>query len=340
MTEAKGSLKGKRVFVTGGDGFIGSHLVELLVEEGAEVCALAQYNSFGSAGWLDQLPVHVRQSIEIRLGDIRDDGLMLELISGSDIVFHLAALIGIPYSYIAPASYVDVNVKGSLNVFEACRRHSVSRIVHTSTSEVYGTAQFTPITEGHPNQGQSPYSASKIAADAMAEAYARSFELPIVILRPFNTYGPRQSERAVIPTIIRQAIDPECRSVRLGDLTTGRDFTYVKDTANAFALAGITAGLAFGTPYNAGSQASIRIGELTELLLKLTGSNKKIETDQARVRPSDSEVRLLHADSTKFEAASGWRPDTKIEPGLEATVEWWRRRISAGESRQANGYAI
>ncbi|MEN8198354.1 MAG: SDR family NAD(P)-dependent oxidoreductase, partial [Pseudomonadota bacterium] len=228
------TYRGKNVLVTGADGFIGSHLVEALAQNGAKVTALALYNAFGSHGWLDELSDKVAARLTRTRGDLRDTAFMDRLVEGQDFVFHLGALIAIPHSYDAPQSYVDTNIAGTLNVLEAARRHGVSRLVHTSTSEVYGTALVKPITEDHPLQGQSPYSASKIGADMMAEAYARSFDLPVVILRPFNTYGPRQSERAVIPTVIRQALDPECDSIKVGDVAPTRDFNYVGDTVDAF----------------------------------------------------------------------------------------------------------
>jgi NAD dependent epimerase/dehydratase len=329
---------GKRVLVTGADGFIGSHLVEQLVSLGAEVTALAQYNSFDSVGWLDDLVPHVRDSLEIARGDVRDKSYMSGLAAGKDIVFHLAALIGIPYSYDAAQSYVDVNVAGTLNILEAARWHDVGRVVHTSTSEVYGTALYEPIDEKHPLQGQSPYSASKIGADMMAEAYARSFDMPVVILRPFNTYGPRQSERAVIPTVIRQALDDGCESIRIGDTTPRRDFCFVEDTASAFAAAGSAEGLEFGAPYNAGTGTAVSVAAMIEEVRRLTNTTKPVEEEAVRLRPTNSEVRALLADANRLRTASGWTPGHDLAAGLERTIDWWRQRLTTGSVRTDSGY--
>jgi UDP-glucose 4-epimerase len=331
---------GKRVVVTGAEGFIGSHLTEALVRAGAAVTALCLYNSFGKAGWLDSLPGETRAAVRIVFGDIRDPHMMRSLIDGQDMVFHLAALIAIPYSYAAPQSYVDTNVSGTLNVLEAVRAGGAGRLVHTSTSEVYGTAQFTPISEAHPLQGQSPYSASKIAADHMVEAYVRSFEVPAVILRPFNTFGPRQSERAVIPTAVRQALDPACTEIRLGDLAPVRDFNYVADIAGAFLAAGTADRLAFGRAYNAGSGQSVTIGEMTERVRDLTDCNKPIVEESVRRRPAKSEVFELLADARAFSEATGWQSDVGFEPGLERTIAWWREEIAAGRVRPGSGYQV
>ena len=327
----------QKVLVTGADGFIGSHLAELLVEEGFNVTALSQYNSFGRDGWLDDLPEDIYSSIDIWRGDIRDAGFIDKLVNGQDIVLHLAALITIPYSYDAPQSYVDVNINGTLNILNACRRAGVQRVVHTSTSEVYGTAQFTPISEGHPLVAQSPYAASKIGADMMVTAFARSFDLPVVLLRPFNTYGPRQSERAVLPTIIRQAIDPECKSILVGNLTPIRDFNYVKDIANAFILAGTTNELEFGIPYNAGSGVGVTVGEAATMICKICGTNKPIENDKDRHRPENSEVFELLADATKFQQAAGWSSRVALRDGLSETVTWWRRQSESDKLRRDRG---
>ena len=326
----------RRVLVTGADGFIGSHLVEALAGAGAQVTALALYNAFGTAGWLDEIDV---DGIEIRRGDVRDAAFVNELVAGHDVVFHLAALIAIPYSYVAPQSYVDANVTGTLNVLEACRRHAVARMVHTSTSEVYGTAQFTPITETHPLQGQSPYAASKIGADKMAEAYARSFELPVVTLRPFNTYGPRQSERAVIPSIIRQVLDPSCNALRLGSLTPTRDFNYVGDIAAAFMHAGV-ADLDGATAYNAGTGRAVAIADIVALVREQTGVDKPVECESARTRPLQSEVHELIASAERFTAASGWRPTVILEDGVASTIAWWLRRIATGRARPSADHLI
>lgn len=330
---------GKKVLVTGADGFIGSHLAETLVAAGAEVTALSLYSAFSTHGWLDELPDDTLAALRIVGGDLRDPAFMLRLIEGHDIVFHLGALIAIPYSYAAVQSYVDVNITGTLNVLEAARAHGVERIVHTSTSEVYGTAQVTPITEEHPLQGQSPYAASKIGADMMAEAYARSFDLPIVILRPFNTYGPKQSERAVIPTVIRQALDPACAAIRIGDLTPTRDFNYVTDTVAAFMSLGGSEAIAFGQTFNSGTGVAVSIGETVERIREITGVNKPVESDANRFRPKKSEVRDLLADASKLTEATGWRPRVAFEEGLAMTVDWWRGRIQSGAVRRQNGYA-
>jgi UDP-glucose 4-epimerase len=325
---------GTNILVTGADGFIGSHLTEALVSAGAKVTALAQYNSFDSHGWLDDLPQSTRQKLNLVRGDIRDAAFMGRLVQGQHYVFHLAALIAIPYSYLAPQSYVETNVLGTLNILEAARQHGTERVVVTSTSEVYGTALTMPIDESHPLQGQSPYSASKIGADMMAEAFARSFGVPVVILRPFNTYGPRQSERAIIGTIIRQALDPDCDAIMVGDTTTVRDLTFVTDTAAAFMAAGLVDGVEYGHPYNAGSQRAISIGDLIDIIREQTSSHKPVLQDEKRLRPTNSEVRALLSDSTRFMQASGWTPKVTLRDGLERTVNWWRGRLSTKQVRR------
>jgi NAD dependent epimerase/dehydratase len=329
---------GAKVLVTGADGFIGSHLTEALVSAGAEVTALAQYNSFDRHGWLDDLPEPVRRKLNVVRGDVRDAAFVGRLVPGHEIVFHLAALIAIPHSYVAPQSYVETNVLGTLNVLEAARQHGTERVVHTSTSEVYGTAIKMPIDESHPLQGQSPYSASKIAADMMAEAFARSFGVPVVILRPFNTFGPRQSERAIIASIIRQTLDPSCPAIMVGDATTVRDLTFVADTAAAFMAAGIAEGIEYGQAYNAGSQRAIMIGDLIDLIMDLTSSSKPVLQDEQRLRPTNSEVRALLADCTSFAKATGWSPQVPLRGGLERTVDWWRGRLSAREVRRQRDF--
>jgi NAD dependent epimerase/dehydratase len=330
--------RGKSVIVTGADGFIGSHVVEQLVAAGARVRALAAYNSFDSLGWLDDLAPEVAAGIETVRGDIRDQSFVIRLLADQEICFHLAALIAIPHSYEAPQSYVDTNVTGTLNVLEAARINKLSRIVHTSTSEVYGTALVEPMDESHPLQGQSPYSATKIAADMMAEAYARSFGLPSVTLRPFNTFGPRQSERAVIPTIIRQALDPDCLEIKLGDLSPRRDFTYVGDTASAFLALGAANEIVYGSVYNGGTGRSVTIGDTVDAIRKLCGSNKPVVSEAARLRPQHSEVRALIANPSKLEQATGWRALHSLEQGLEASVNWWRQRLASGKVRAGVNY--
>lgn len=309
----------KNALVTGADGFIGSHLVELLVQEGFEVTALVQYNSFNDWGWLEN--ISCLEQINVVSGDIRDPHFCQKLAKGVDVIFHLAALIAIPYSYAAPDSYVDVNVKGTLNICQAARDNGVSLVVHTSTSEVYGTAQYVPIDERHPLQPQSPYSASKIAADAMAMSFHNAFELPLVIARPFNTYGPRQSARAVIPTIITQ-IAAGKSSIKLGDVTPTRDFNYVADTCRGFlALARCPA--AIGQTVNIGSNYEISIGDTVNLIRELMGSNVEFLLDEARVRPQGSEVFRLWCDNRRLIELTGYRPETDIRTGLKKTIDWF-----------------
>ena len=326
------------VLVTGADGFIGSHLTERLIEAGAKVTALACYNSFDTHGWLDDLPDAARSRLALVRGDVRDAGFVRGIVRGQDIVFHLAALIAIPHSYVAAHSYVETNVTGTLNVLEAARGSGVRRIVHTSTSEVYGSALTMPITEDHPLQGQSPYSASKIGADMMAEAFARSFELPVAILRPFNSFGPRQSERAVIPALLRQMLDPACDTLEVGDISTVRDFTFVEDTAAAFMALGAAATVVFGQAYNAGSGQAVTVGGLIELAAELTGCSKPVVQAAARWRPGGSEVRALLADSSRFAADTGWRPGTSLRGGLIHTIAWWRDRLDRGLVRKQSGF--
>ncbi len=339
MTGSEQNFSGKRVFVTGADGFIGSHLAEALVRAGAEVTALALYNSFGTCGWLDEIADETRRQMRIELGDVRDGVQMRTLSEGSDIVFHLAALIGIPYSYVAAQSCVDVNIHGTLNLLEAARAGTVGRFIHTSTSEVYGSAQTRPIGEDHALHGQSPYAASKIGADQMVEAFARSHGTPAVTLRPFNTFGPRQSERAVIPTAIRQMLDPACAEIRLGDLSTTRDFTFVGDTVRAFLALGGAAAAEFGTVYNAGTGVEVEIGDVVTRLGDMTGCNKPVVSEQARIRPEHSEVRALVADAARLTALSGWQPQTALDDGLGHCIDWWRERIAGGRQRRDSGYA-
>lgn len=314
-------LSGKRVLVTGADGFIGSWLVEKLVEEGSRVRALACYNSFNFWGWLEDLEC-LRQ-VEVVSGDVRDPHFCLTLARDIDVIFHLAALIPIPYSYRAPDSYVDTNVKGTLNICQAALTHGVKKIVHTSTSEVYGTAQRVPIDESHPLRAQSPYSASKIGADAVAVSFYSSFELPVVIARPFNTYGPRQSARAVIPTIIMQ-IAAGKREVALGDLRPTRDFTFVEDTCRGLmSIAKLDGGL--GEVFNIGTNDEIAIGELLLLVSELMGVVVKPIEESVRRRPEGSEVQRLRCDNTKLRKASGFQPSVSMREGLTRTIEWFRR---------------
>lgn len=317
-------LTGQRVFVTGADGFIGSHVVELLVEAGADVTAMCIYNSNGSLGWLDSGESEAFGHFKSVLGDIRDPELLRSVIPGHDVVLHLAALIAIPYSYLAPRSFVETNVMGTLNVLEACRACDVGRIVNTSTSEVYGTPDEVPITESHALKGQSPYSASKIGADKLAESYALSFELPVVTLRPFNTYGPRQSARAVIPTVIGQLL-AGADDLRLGSTTPQRDFTYVRDTALGF-LRIATADIEPGATIQLGTGSTYSIGEVVATCQEIVGSNATISVDPERVRPAGSEVEILLSDPTKAMEQLGWKAETSLREGLEQVVEWIRDR--------------
>lgn len=331
--------QGMRALVTGADGFIGSHLVEALVERGAAVTALACYNSFDSHGWLDHLSGQARSAMNCLRGDVRDAAFVRRIMRDQDVVFHLAALIAIPFSYVAPQSYVETNILGTLNVLEAARDCNVQRVVHTSTSEVYGTALFMPITEAHPLRGQSPYSASKIGADMIAESFVRSFEVPVAILRPFNAFGPRQSERAVIPSVIRQMIDPACDTVNIGESSTVRDFTYVEDTVKAFLALGRSSNIEFGVPYNAGSGKAVSVAELVDLLAELTDCEKPVRHETDRTRPANSEVRALLADSSRILTHAGWRPTTDLATGLAHTIAWWRSRIATGQVRKEVSFA-
>ena len=327
------SYKGKKVLVTGADGFIGSHLAEALVRDGAEVTSLALYTGLDRHGWLDEINDKLRAEMRLVRGDVRDGAMMGQLVKGHDVVFHLAALIAIPHSYDAPLSYIDVNVTGTANVLEAARNHGVGRVVHTSTSEVYGTAQTVPISETHPLVAQSPYAASKIAADKLAESYALSFDLPVFILRPFNTYGPRQSERAVISSVIRQALDPRCDVIQVGEVSPVRDFNYVQDTVGAFMRVGTASNIDPGRPYNSGTGKGVTIMDMIDAVRAATGANKPIKSDENRVRPAKSEVRKLIADASLLSGATGWKPDTDLKSGIAATVKWWRSRLESGQLR-------
>jgi len=308
----------KTVLVTGADGFIGSHLTEMLVERGYIVKALSQYNSFNNWGWLED--VNCKGQFEIFSGDVRDPHYCKYITKNIDIIFHLAALIAIPYSYVAPDSYVDTNIKGTLNICQAAMENGNTRIIHTSTSEVYGTAQYVPIDEKHPLQPQSPYSATKIAADAMAMSFYNTFELPVTIARPFNTYGPRQSARAVIPTIITQ-IANGMKEIKLGDLAPTRDFNYVEDTCRGF-IAIAENDQTIGETINIGSNFEISVGDTLNLIKKLMGSDVEFITDVQRIRPKQSEVFRLWCDNTKIEELTGFKPQVKIKEGLQKTVEW------------------
>lgn len=310
------------VAVTGADGFIGSHLTEELVKAGYRVKAMAIYNSQGSYGWLDTLGPEVMEYVDVQLGDIRDAGSVRALMQDAQTVYHLAALIAIPYSYVAPRSYVETNITGTLNVLECARDLGTTRIVHTSTSEVYGTARTVPIHETHPLQGQSPYSATKIGADKLAESYYLSFELPVVTLRPFNTYGPRQSARAVIPTIISQ-IAAGRRDIKLGDLRPTRDFNYVSDTARAFRAVGEAGPEVLGRTLNAGSGREITVGDTVKLIGKVMGADIQVTQESERLRPEGSEVMRLLADHSEITALTGWNPEVSLEEGLKRTAQWF-----------------
>ena len=318
-------LKGKKVLVTGAEGFIGSHLTERLVELGADVTALVQYNSFNDWGWIDTFDKNVLDSIKVETGDIRELDGMNRIIKGQEVVFHLAALIAIPYSYLSPMAYVRTNVEGTVNVLEACRNHDVKKIIHTSTSETYGTALYVPIDEKHPMQGQSPYSASKIGADKMAESFYRSFNMPIATLRPFNTYGPRQSARAVIPTIISQILAGK-KEIKLGSLTPTRDFNFVKDTAEAFVKVA-ESDKTIGEVINAGSNYEISIGDTVKKIIDIIGKDVKILCDEERIRPEKSEVNRLWADNTKIKELTDWAPKYSIDEGLAETVDWIKENM-------------
>ncbi|MER6996805.1 SDR family NAD(P)-dependent oxidoreductase [Streptomyces sp. NPDC000410] len=310
--------------VTGAEGFIGSHLTEALVTSGHRVRAMAQYNSFSSYGWLETLAPEILDQVEIVLGDVRDPGSVRALVDGADAVYHLAALIAIPYSYQAPHSYVDTNVTGTLNVLEAVRSLGTPRLVHTSTSETYGTARTVPITEDHPINTQSPYAASKAGGDRLADSYHASFDTPVVTLRPFNTYGPRQSMRAVIPTVIGQ-VAAGSRSITLGDLRPTRDFTFVKDTAQAFLAVGTApAEAVVGRTFNAGTGGEISVGDLVRLVGKVMDADLDVTEDEQRIRPANSEVMRLVADATRLRGATGWAPEHDLEQGIARTVEFFR----------------
>lgn len=320
----------KKVLVTGADGFIGSHLTELLIEKGYDVKAFTFYNSFNTWGWLDKLPSNKLKEIEILSGDIRDPNGVREAMKGVEEVFHLAALIAIPFSYHSPDSYVDTNIKGTLNVLQAARELDTSRVLVTSTSEVYGTAQYVPIDEKHPFQGQSPYSATKIGADRLAESFYRSFGIPVTIVRPFNTYGPRQSARAVIPTIITQLLTGK-QEIKLGALTPTRDFNYVKDTANGFYEISVSNNT-IGEEINIATQTEISIGQLAEEIIKQVNPDASIICDEARLRPSKSEVNRLLGCNEKIHRLTQWKQKYSFEEGIAETIEWIRNNIGCFKS--------
>jgi len=308
----------KTVLITGADGFIGSHLTEMLIVRGYKVKALSQYNSFNSWGWLED--INCKDKVEVLTGDIRDPHYCKHITKDVDIIYHLAALIAIPYSYVAPDSYVDTNIKGTLNICQAAKENGNIRIIHTSTSEVYGTAQYVPIDEKHPMQPQSPYSATKIAADAMAMSFYNAFNLPVTIARPFNTYGPRQSARAVIPTIITQ-IANGAKEIKLGDLTPTRDFNYVEDSCRGF-IALAENDYTIGETINIGSNFEISVGDTLNIIKELMDGDVEFITDQQRIRPEKSEVFRLWCDNTKIEKLTGFKPETDIRQGLQKTIDW------------------
>ena len=318
-------LKGKKILVTGADGFIGSHLTEELVRQGNDVRAFTLYNSFNSWGWLDRIDPEIQGQLDIFAGDVRDPYGVKTAMRDCDIVFHLAALIAIPYSYHSPDTYVDTNIKGTLNIVQAARELHVEKVIHTSTSEVYGTAQYVPIDENHPLQGQSPYSASKIGADQIAMSFYNSFETPLSIIRPFNTYGPRQSARAIIPTVIGQIVSGR-KNIKLGSLHPTRDFNYVSDTISGF-ISVAKSEKSVGEVINVGSNYEISIGDLVTMIADVIGKDINLETDEARLRPEKSEVERLWADNAKARELTGWEPEYGgiggLRRGLEETVKWF-----------------
>ncbi len=311
-------MDNKNILITGADGFIGSHLTELMLERGCHVRALSQYNSFNNWGWLEQ--VH-HPNLEVVCGDVRDNNFCREIAKGCDTVFHLAALIAIPYSYIAPDSYVDTNIKGTLNICQASLDAGVSRLLVTSTSEVYGTAKYVPIDEEHPRQPQSPYSATKIGADAIAKSFYNAFGLPVAIVRPFNTYGPRQSARAIIPTIISQ-IANGAREIKVGDLTPTRDFNYVRDTVRGFAAIAVADGVE-GEEINIATNTEVSMAETLQTIADIMAADVNWVTDPQRLRPAKSEVFRLHGANGKIRRLTGWQPEYSLRSGLEKTVEWF-----------------
>ena len=318
-------MKSKKVLVTGADGFIGSHLVEILIKSGYRVKAFCFYNSTSNWGWLDSVPADIKNEVEICLGDIRDTELVRREIKGCDEIYHLAALISIPYSYISPSSYIDTNIHGTLNVIQAAKEFNVDRVIHTSTSETYGTAQFVPISESHPLVGQSPYAASKIGADQMALSFWRSFQTPISVIRPFNTYGPRQSTRAVIPTIITQIASGRSK-IKLGSTNPTRDFNFVEDTCKAY-LAISKSSESIGKVINVASNFEISIGETAKMIAEVMDKSIEIETEDIRLRPKDSEVNRLYGDNNLIKKITDWEPQYSgldgFKKGLKITSNWF-----------------
>lgn len=315
-------IKNTKVLVTGAGGFIGSHLVEGLLKRNCDITALVHYNSFNRWGWLDYLPEDLKKRIHVFSGDLRDPNGMREAMNGCEVVFHLAALIGIPYSFHSPDVYIDTNIKGTLNILQAARQLNVKKIIHTSTSEIYGTAQFVPITEEHPVNPQSPYAASKAGADFLALTFYRSFHTPVVVVRPFNTYGPRQSARAIIPTIITQVLAGK-KEISLGSLTPTRDLNFVKDTANGF-IAAAESDIAMGEVVNLGSNFEISIGDLVKKIAGIMGATIEVNRASDRIRPGKSEVGRLWADNKKAMKLFGWAPGYSLEQGLEETINWFK----------------
>lgn len=314
----------KNVLVTGAGGFIGSHLTELLVEKGLNVKAFVHYNSSNKWGWLENSPV--KNDIQVITGDIRDFDSVFDAMQGCDTVFHLAALIGIPYSYVSPQAYIKTNIDGTYNILQSARQLNIEKLMVTSTSETYGTAQYVPIDEKHPMVGQSPYSATKIGADQLAISYYKSFNLPVKIVRPFNTYGPRQSARAIIPTVVSQILNGN-KTLKLGNLTPTRDLTFVKDTANGFYEIAQANGL-FGEITNIGMSEEITIGDLVKLIAKLIGTEVEITSDEQRIRPDKSEVERLFCDNQKIKANTLWKPNYTLEGGLQETIDWIKNNLS------------
>jgi len=322
----------KNILVTGAGGFIGSHLTELLVEKGFNVKAFVHYNSWNKWGWLDTSLI--KNKVEIIIGDIRDYDSVYEAMKGCDTVFHLAALIGIPYSYVSPQAYIKTNIDGTYNILQAARQQGIEKVLVTSTSETYGTAQYVPIDEKHPMVGQSPYSATKIAADQLSISYYKSFDLPVKIVRPFNTYGPRQSARAIIPTVISQILNGE-KSLKLGNLSPTRDLTFVKDTANGFYEIACTEGL-FGEITNIGMSEEITIGNLVSLIADLIGAKVEIISDEQRIRPDKSEVERLFCDNKKIIMNTSWKPSYTLDSGLKETINWISNNLSYFKSNIYN----